>query len=106
MRTKKLSTLMQRRIADCVRKCSASTNGGDQERREADVQRNELVSMLTQWPAACLAFAGCGLAGLARVMFNALRWGPSRSPPQRVQRYFLQSAKTRKVNNQRVLDLE
>jgi hypothetical protein len=71
VRTKKLSTLMQRRIADCVRKCSASTNGGDQERREADVQRNELVSMLTQWPAACLAFAGCGLAGLVRVMFDA-----------------------------------
>jgi hypothetical protein len=42
-----------------------------EERREADVQRNELVSMLTQWPAACLAFAGCGLAGLVRVMFDA-----------------------------------
>jgi hypothetical protein len=32
---------------------------------------NELVSMLTQWPAACLAIAGCGLAGLVRMMFDA-----------------------------------
>src|SRR5882757_8679528 len=69
--TKKLSTLMQRRIADCVRKCSASTNGAIKSAGKLTSSENELVSMLTQWPAACRAFAGCGLAGLVRVMFDA-----------------------------------